>query len=480
VIVLEVKGGGIDVYHGKWMSTDRYGDTHEIKNPYDQVTDSKHALHKFISDKIPLGHTIRVGHAVAFPDISADSLVAPYATPEITLDKNRLSSIERFVSGVTRHWELNSSISASGLKSLVGILRPTVSITVTLESVLGEVIQKLLTLTAEQIQLLSAMRANRRMVINGVAGSGKTVLAVQKAKEFAKDDLRTLLVCYNQPLASWLEAILQEESRIRVSTFHSLCFKEANDAVLEIPETPDSEWFSEDAANLLVEATQSNETTFDAIVIDEGQDFKDDWLTALLMTLAEPDAAPVYLFMDAHQQLYRDRLQVHDMWPNFDLYINCRNTRQISDPVARVFGDEPALKAADGPPPRICLVDNLSSALEEVQDEIYRLIRRETVNPKQVTVITDTNESLRALSDLTVDDISLHSKKGSGIFCSTVHRFKGLESDVVIVLLAGSGLVEQDECQQLLYVALSRPRTYLCVVCTSPWHERVRALFSET
>ena len=38
----------------------------------------------------------------------------------------------------------------------------------------------------------------------------------------------------------------------------------------------------------------------------------------------------------------------------------------------------------------------------------------------------------------------------------------------------------QDEYKKVLYVALSRPRTYLCVVCTSPWHDSVRQLFSDS
>src|SRR5690606_8512985 len=150
-----VKGGGIQIRDGQWQSTDRYGDTYDIKNPYDQVTASKHALLRFLSNKISFGHRIRLGHAVAFPDTSLSRLCSPYATVEITLDVDRLTSIGRFVAGVVRHWSLDAPISASTMKEVVAALRPTLSIPVALRSTFGHIRTQLVELTAEQIRVLA-------------------------------------------------------------------------------------------------------------------------------------------------------------------------------------------------------------------------------------------------------------------------------------------------------------------------------------
>ncbi|WP_122879286.1 nuclease-related domain-containing protein [Burkholderia pseudomallei] len=44
ILVLEVKGGGIEIETGRWFTTDRNGRRFAIKNPFEQAVASKHAL----------------------------------------------------------------------------------------------------------------------------------------------------------------------------------------------------------------------------------------------------------------------------------------------------------------------------------------------------------------------------------------------------------------------------------------------------
>ena len=70
VVVLEVKGGRLAVEAGQWISVDRNGDEHRIKNPYEQATESKHTLRrKFEALRPALASVPSTMHGVVFPDV---------------------------------------------------------------------------------------------------------------------------------------------------------------------------------------------------------------------------------------------------------------------------------------------------------------------------------------------------------------------------------------------------------------------------
>ena len=64
--------------------------------------------------------------------------------------------------------------------------------------------EKLIRLTEEQSRLLEYLEDHDRCLIEGVAGSGKTLLAVQQIERFAKEGKRTLFVCFNKALCHWV------------------------------------------------------------------------------------------------------------------------------------------------------------------------------------------------------------------------------------------------------------------------------------
>jgi superfamily I DNA and RNA helicase len=64
--------------------------------------------------------------------------------------------------------------------------------------------ERLCRLTAEQQTLLDFLGSHNKAAIRGVAGSGKTILALAKAQDTARRGLRTLFLCYNRPLKDWL------------------------------------------------------------------------------------------------------------------------------------------------------------------------------------------------------------------------------------------------------------------------------------
>jgi len=65
--------------------------------------------------------------------------------------------------------------------------------------------QELLRLTDEQMRILDLLRDTKRLVVKGCAGSGKTLLALEKATRLARDGKYVQLLCYSIPLAQWLQ-----------------------------------------------------------------------------------------------------------------------------------------------------------------------------------------------------------------------------------------------------------------------------------
>lgn len=93
--------------------------------------------------------------------------------------------------------------------------------------------QQIIRLTEEQFQVLDALNRNRRVAVSGCAGSGKTFLALEKARRLAHEGYKTLLTCYNRPLADHLAHLTKGTAGLTIDTFHGFCLEQALAAGLE-------------------------------------------------------------------------------------------------------------------------------------------------------------------------------------------------------------------------------------------------------
>jgi len=104
---------------------------------------------------------------------------------------------------------------------LMDVLARSWSLRLLLRSVVEETEHQIVKLTEEQFALLDCLRAERRVLIKGCAGSGKTMLVLEQARRLGQEGLRVLLTCYNRALADRLrEAALPPA--VDVLHFHSL------------------------------------------------------------------------------------------------------------------------------------------------------------------------------------------------------------------------------------------------------------------
>jgi hypothetical protein len=469
LVVLEVKGGGIRVNEGLWTSISRNGAVNEIRNPFEQAVASKHTLHRFLSETVPGGDRIPVNHAVVFPDIQVTQPLGLNATPVLVIDSEKLRDVDRAIRGVVAHWKAECNLMNQTLEVIVSRLRPTIEIRRLLRDDVRAARDELIRLTAQQIGVLDRLKRNRRAIVLGGAGTGKTVLAIEKARQFGELGLRTLLTCFNEPLALTSARALESQSQVVVRNFHSLCMAAMREVKISSPNPIPNDWWTDEAANTLADAMGKGASRFDAIVVDEGQDFTEDWITALMLALTNPDDSPFYVFMDSHQDLYVRGCRFPSHWTSYDLSTNCRNTLPIATRVAAIFADTVDSLGAKGPEPVLAYVSSDKELVTRIETLVEKLVTSERIAPHDIVILCASRDVVTQLRTMAVGDHVFCEPGRRGIAVETIWRFKGLETPVAVVALSRLSAGLQESAKGVAYVALSRPNAGLFVLATSEW-----------
>jgi hypothetical protein len=189
--------------------------------------------------------------------------------------------------------------------------------------------QEVFSLTAEQYRVIQQLRHLRRVRISGCAGSGKTLVAAEKCARLAASGQRTLFLCHNPLLAELVTTMLMGSSTV-IRDFCAWVDSE-NESHLR---SDSGQWthFEEPTGVQLVEfKARISEAgfLFDAIVVDESQDFRDEWWGVVEAALSTHPHATLYIFHDNNQSLLPRRGKYPIDEPQIDLSRNCRNAGKI-------------------------------------------------------------------------------------------------------------------------------------------------------
>jgi superfamily I DNA/RNA helicase len=355
------------------------------------------------------------------------------------------------------------------VEALVGLIGRSWQIETTIGTELDEQQTAIRLLTEQQFAILDLLGSRRRALISGCAGSGKTMLAMEKARRLARSGYRVLLTCFNRNLGNWLAAQVTGDGVV-AQRFLSLCAQYAQKAGVPLSKRPgeSDDAFYDRLPDALCDALKVLPDRFDAIIVDEGQDFSEEWWAAMLSLLADPDDGVLYIFYDDNQRLYGGESTFPITDEPYHLSQNRRNTRNIHEAVMMFYQSSvvPECIGPEGRKPHSLQTGPGANEKREVERFIDNLVNDEKVNPGDIAVLTrrargrsEWGNPVRHPSWSTTWDLAECADK---VLVSTIHGFKGLERPVVIVCeLQGVDVVTDVE---LLYVAFSRAREYLVVV----------------
>ena len=496
-LVIEVKGGEVeyDPGRGVWRQRGLDGEHDLDEDPFRQAQSVSHQLLAVLKER--RGWEVwlpSIGSAVAFPDGRYEREANPGAPRRFVIDRDDLHGLDRRVPEIMRAWlRPGRDFGPEGMRQLEQVLGVAVSTHVPLKVLWHEQAKELrrLSLTDEQLWVRDSVLGRTRAGVVGTAGSGKTMLALGVARDLAVAGCRTLLTCFNKALARYLREEVGQEEGIDAAHFHGLCADWAIEAGLPLSETAElqdgSPYFEEHLPDLLAQAAEILGPRYDAIVVDEAQDFKEWWWPALLSTHHDPDQGRLYLFADSSQNLYGGALPLNaaDFLP--PLRTNLRNTEAISKFVGAFYDGVSKLapRGPKGTPVEIHGYDGPDDLAGQLAAALDSLVTHEGFRTKDIVLLTPSRRAkseLRKrggvdgfpfldLEDLLEEKARARSERRP-ILVSTIHRFKGLESPVVV--LAEMGERHADELDKYLYVGASRASSALLVFARRPVDEQIR------
>jgi len=477
-LVLEVKGGRIslDARTGTWHSESATEVDYVIKDPFAQAQRSCHSLLRLAKSnpRFP-SNWGPFGHAVAFPGGVAVSPALAETPADLVLDAGTIgddSNLKRAIRSAFDYWGRTSAAHEGerAVSVLIDMVAHDFRVLDLLRPRIDEVDRKILEMSHQQFRVLDYMRSNPRVAIAGCAGSGKTLLAAEKAQRLAKSGFRTLLTCFNRPLADHLAESLGKQDGLVVQSFHSLCAYLAREAriALEWPVRPADEpaFYESVLPNTLLKVAERMGPIFDALVIDEGQDFVATWLEALSFLLEDPNRGIEYVFFDDNQSLYRRPGGLPADLVNFELHENWRNTKPIHELVSRFYSGGSLIgMGPDGPAVETVRVEASSLLRATLSRVLHKLCQDNRIEPTDIVVLTSRLiEAASVTGRLGSYDVQLDPSVKNQVKLSSIHRFKGLDAKVVILIDVDS---HRPDYEELMYVGCSRARSYL-VVITGP------------
>lgn len=490
VLAVEVKGGGVsfDAATGAWHSVDRNGKQNAIKDPFRQASKERHALRDQITGHALwrqwTGARLTIGHAVMLPDIGDPTpLLGPDRQRELVGVNADIQNIAQWYDRVMRFWgQANEdALGAKGVRLIEDILCKSIEVRPVLRAAVDDTEQQRVRLTANQAKVFRVIGGRRRAVVSGGAGTGKTVLAVEKAKALANAGLSVLLLCYNRPLADSLAIGLKDEPLIRAQSYHQLCdqrIRQAQqegqdilkEAVEAYPGTGDQHRFDVQMPYALALSADVLKERFDALVVDEAQDFSDEYWLGVEMLLRDQENSHLYIFIDENQALYprKAKLPVED--EPFYLTNNCRNTVSIHEAGYSFYQGVPI------DPPELLGQDVIWTGLDKVETQadavakrVHQWVHVEGLKPEEVAVLVAKRpkgflyELLMQRAEAAGAEWAFEAHgKAKCVLVDTVARFKGLEAHAV-VLWVGDEVVDEAHWETL-YVGTTRAKSLLNIV----------------
>lgn len=512
IYILEVKGGDVKCKDGIWYFTNRFGKSFSSTiGPFNQARDAMFSLKNAIVKEYGSNHKftkILMGFAVAFPNVVFDQHSVEYEKWQILDKKSFEDNFELFFQNLVQksveknehqHWfSRNISLpDVEGLEKLSGFLRGDFERVRTIKDRLEEFNKRVISYTQEQYKILDSIQLNDRSIIQGSAGTGKTMIAMESAVRAASDGKKVLLTCYNRLIGEWMEKQLEEwNEKITVSSLHKFLFHLSQGFDYDKSQKDKQDFYSKYLPLLLRDLFDKGiSEKFDKLIIDEGQDLiRDEYLElfdSLLKNGLNNGNWEIYgdferqaIFGQKSKAEMIELLKQRCNYSNFLLKMNCRNTKEIGEETSLISGfDKPPflLEYLQGIPVEYVFYTDNSDQIKKLEEQISKLIVSKLpftdlviLSPKKFE-----NSGVAHIKDYGIKDINKHQSfiESNFLTFSTIQAFKGMESNYVIITDIDD--LTTDKAMSLMYVAMSRARYGLIIIVSETERGRYKEILKK-
>ena len=466
ILSIEVKAGSIAYYNGNWIQTNRHTKESKIIDPVGQAAESQYRIQNYLrrhfNGQIPV-----VGRAVWFPSVSIhDKITLPLeVNRDIIFDVGSLDNPAKDLDKAFSYWKLNLGVRGTELcihdfKNVIKLLMPSFKIVESVASTAFESKRSYIQMTRQQASILNFLQEQPTAVIHGPAGTGKTMLAIEKANMLASKGEKVLYLCFNEFLVSYLKEHYKDTGII----FHNI--RSLAEELMPHVECSISEIiprFTEYFQNEYDDCLWS----YNNVVIDEGQDIPESIL-AHISILTDMLNGHYYVFYDKNQYIMMHKsTRWLDTYGDcrLVLYKNCRNTAEIARTIGTTVENikkDVYINDLSGIIPKGSFYKTPKELIAVVSDFVTRMLQ-DKLKVEDVVILTiDSVKKSMLQNNMHIGSIPISTtpKKGHILFTS-VRKFKGLEAKAILLIDIYVDKLDDELHKRLIYVGCSRANTYL-------------------
>jgi hypothetical protein len=508
---IEVKHGGISRKNGDWCFTNRHGKTTcKSIGPFAQQTATINSIRNYVLKKISHKKEMHErfskilwGSGVAFTSMTEFLDFGPEGHSWQVLTKQGLNlPIGAYISALSKgsHSECSkkywydvhgSRPTKKDCEDLVKILRGDFDINYSEINRMKDTDNLIEEYTKEQFELLDFVRYNERCLIQGTAGTGKTLMALELLKRQVEEGKEVGLFCFNNQLGDRLlsssENITDSNAKvIFCGTLHSYMAQHIE------PIKPSSsnqlnKYFTEDLPIefLIANENMPEEEKLDYLILDETQDLLSPYYLEVfdLILKGGMKNGKWVMFGDfSNQAIYLNKpeeslslLNSYTAFTTFPpLKINCRNTKEIATQNTLMTGVKvPEFTSKNYLGHHvICKYPSKSSRISVILD-ILKDIENRKIPLEKVTLLSPKKFE----NSIIIEDAQIRGFIDNGVVTSTIQGFKGLENTIIV--LHDFDEVTSEKMQRLLYVGISRARQELFLVLDKTQEASVSKLIQD-
>ena len=373
------------------------------------------------------------------------------------------------------------------MKKVVSILSPEISSEIeSVEDRETRINKEIEDLTPRQKEALYAAEGNRKLLIDGLAGTGKTIIATELAGKAHNNGEKVCYICYNKGLANFIgrkyknigfDVFNIDKLLLKLSTFSSP------------PKDADDMWWDFTLVENAYDNLLALQEEYDYLIIDECQDLasglnymfldrllKGGFTSGKWTMLGDLENQNLYNSQSDLDRFLTDNLG--DSFLRYPLKINCRNTPstvEIVKDLTKVTYFE-TLRQEGLQAPRTYVFEDESDQVKKVDFLLENLL--ETYKLNEIIFLTPPNSKFidfyneNSKYKITEYNFELLKQKSIGPFHTTIKKFKGLEYNIVILLdIKQEHFSTQKALVNEVYTGLTRSLETTCIFFNSETKE---------